>query len=76
MMIKILANHGPAIVERLQQMMFPNLDNNFMLDSIIDDCWHSRFPSIAALSESISQQWCFLKSALIAAGRKLGTPRS
>ncbi|KAH8587235.1 kinase-like domain-containing protein, partial [Bisporella sp. PMI_857] len=54
-------DHGPAIVERLQRMMFPNLDNNTVLDSIINDCWHGRFPSVAVLSESISQQ-CDLRT--------------
>lgn len=49
-------DHGPVIVERLQRMIFPKLDSNFVLDSIIDDCWHGRFQSVAALSESISRQ--------------------
>jgi serine/threonine protein kinase len=54
-------DHGPVIVERLQRMMFPKLDSNPVLDSIIDDCWHGRFQSVAALSEDISQQ-CDLRN--------------
>jgi serine/threonine protein kinase len=54
-------DHGPVIVERLQRMMFPKLDSDAVLDSIIDDCWHDRFQSVAALSESISQQ-CDLRN--------------
>lgn len=54
-------DHGPVIVERLQRMVFPNLNKNSVLDSIIDDCWHGRFPSVAALSKSISQQ-CDLRN--------------
>ncbi|CZR58604.1 uncharacterized protein PAC_08496 [Phialocephala subalpina] len=54
-------DHGPVIVERLQRMMFPKLDSNSLLDSIIDDCWHGRFQSVAALSETISQQ-CDLRN--------------
>jgi hypothetical protein len=42
-------------------MMFPKLDSNSVLDSIINDCWHGRFQSVAALSEDISQQ-CNLRN--------------
>jgi serine/threonine protein kinase len=54
-------DHGPVIVERLQQMIFPKLDITIVLDSIIDDCWHGRFRSVAELSQSISQR-CGLKN--------------
>jgi serine/threonine protein kinase len=54
-------DHGPVIVERLQRMVFPKLDSNSVLDSIIDDCWHGRFQSVAAPSEAISQQ-CDLRN--------------
>jgi serine/threonine protein kinase len=54
-------DHGPIIVERLQRMIFPKLDSDSVLDSIIDDCWHDRFQSIAALSEAISQR-CDLRN--------------
>lgn len=54
-------DHGPVIVERLQRMVFPKLDSDSVLDSIIDDCWHGRFQSVAALSKAISQQ-CDLKN--------------
>jgi serine/threonine protein kinase len=53
--------HGRVIVERLQRMIFPKLDSNVVLDSIIDDCWHGRFQSVAALSESISHR-CDLRN--------------
>ncbi|KAH9210563.1 hypothetical protein DL95DRAFT_393318 [Leptodontidium sp. 2 PMI_412] len=54
-------DHGPVIVERLQRMVFPKLDSDSVLDFIIDDCWHGRFQSVAALSKAISQQ-CDLKN--------------
>lgn len=54
-------DHGPVIVERLQRMMFPKLDSDSVLDSIIDDCWHGRFQSVAALSKAISRQ-CDLRN--------------
>jgi serine/threonine protein kinase len=31
-------DHGLVIVERLQRIMFPKLDNNSVLNSIINDC--------------------------------------
>jgi serine/threonine protein kinase len=54
-------DHGPVIVEQLQRMVFPKLNSNSVLDSIIEDCWHGRFQSVAALSEAISQQ-CNLRN--------------
>lgn len=54
-------DYGPVIVERLQQMIFPKLDSDSVLDSIIDHYWHSIFQSVAALSESISQR-CDLRN--------------
>jgi hypothetical protein len=54
-------DYRPVIVEQLQQMIFPKLDSNSVLDSIIDNCWHGRFQSVAVLSEAISQQ-CDLRN--------------
>jgi hypothetical protein len=31
-------DHKPVIVERLQRIMFPKLNSDSVLDSIIDDC--------------------------------------
>lgn len=31
-------DHGPKIVERLQGMIFPKIDSNSVLDSLIDHC--------------------------------------
>jgi serine/threonine protein kinase len=50
-------DYRPVIVEQLQQIVFPKLDSNSVLDSIIDNCWYSRFQSVAVLSEAISQQY-------------------
>jgi hypothetical protein len=50
-------DYRPVIVEQLQQIIFPKLDSNSVLDSIIDDCWHGRFQSVAVLSEAILQQY-------------------
>lgn len=52
--------HGPIIVDRLQHMMFPTLDKDPVLDSIISDCWHNRYQSISALSKCITER-CDLK---------------
>jgi len=53
-------DQGPIIVQRLQRMMFPKLDMDPVLDSIIGDCWHNRYQSVSALSKSITQR-CDLK---------------
>ena len=44
-------DHGPVVVERLQRMVFPILDAEPIIDSIIVDCWHGKYQSIAALSK-------------------------
>ncbi|KAK0099491.1 hypothetical protein ONS95_004698 [Cadophora gregata] len=54
-------DHGPVVVKWLQTMVFPTLGRDSRLDFIIDDCWHGRFESVAALSKAISQQ-CGLKN--------------
>ena len=46
-------DHGPMIVERLQRQIFPKLTKYPKIDSIIYDCWHGRFKSIAELSKAI-----------------------
>ncbi|CAI7646443.1 unnamed protein product [Penicillium glandicola] len=35
--------HGPKVVDLLQNMEFPELDGNPLIDNIIHKCWHNRF---------------------------------
>lgn len=41
-------NHGPRIVDLLQEKAFPSLDDND-LDAIIQSCWFGEYDSIASL---------------------------
>jgi hypothetical protein len=38
-------------------MVFPKLDAEPVIDSTIDDCWHGKYQSIAALSETPSTRY-------------------
>lgn len=42
--------HGPKTVDLLQNLEFPRLDGDSMIDSIIDMCWHNRYPTVALLA--------------------------
>ncbi|KAL1854240.1 hypothetical protein Plec18167_000159 [Paecilomyces lecythidis] len=42
--------HGPKVVELLQNMEFPELDGNPLIDNIIKKCWHNEFISISGLA--------------------------
>ncbi|KAJ5799264.1 uncharacterized protein N7518_001332 [Penicillium psychrosexuale] len=41
--------HGPKVVDLLQNMEFPKLDGDAPIDDIIDKCWHNKYATVAAL---------------------------
>ncbi|KAJ5100382.1 hypothetical protein N7456_006434 [Penicillium angulare] len=44
--------HGPRAIELLQDMIFPDLNGDPLIDEIIQKCWHNKYGSIAALASA------------------------
>lgn len=42
--------HGPKVMELLQDMKFPKLNGDPLIDDIIDKCWHNRYRTLAELA--------------------------
>lgn len=42
--------HGPRVVELLQNKEFPKLDGDPMIDDIIDKCWHNKYVTVSDLA--------------------------
>jgi hypothetical protein len=42
--------HGPKVVELLQDMKFPKLDGDSLIDDIIDKCWHNQYRTLSELA--------------------------
>lgn len=42
--------HGRKVVDLLQNMEFPNLDGDPLIDDIIIKCWHNRYATIKELA--------------------------
>ena len=42
--------HGPKVVDLLQNMEFPELDSDPLIDDIIHKCWHNKYASISDLA--------------------------
>lgn len=42
--------HGPKDVGLLQNMEFPNLNGNPLIDNIIDKCWHNKYAKVSDLA--------------------------
>ena len=42
--------HGPKVVDLLQNMEFPKLDGDPLIDDIINKCWHNKYATIAELA--------------------------
>lgn len=42
--------HGPKVVDLLQDLEFPKLDGDPLIDDIIDKCWHNRYATVAELA--------------------------
>lgn len=43
-------DHGPRVVDLLQNMDFPKLDGDPLIDDIIKGCWHNQYITIASLA--------------------------
>lgn len=41
--------HGPKVVDLLQDMEFPKLHGDPLIDDIIDKCWHNKYATVAEL---------------------------
>jgi hypothetical protein len=44
------SEHGRKVVDLLQNMEFPNLDGDPLIDDIINECWHNNYATIAELA--------------------------
>ena len=42
-------DHGPKTKELLQNMEFPELNGNPLIDDIIDKCWHNKYVTVSEL---------------------------
>jgi hypothetical protein len=42
--------HGPKVVDLLQNMEFPELDGNPLIDNIINRCWHNDYVTVSELA--------------------------
>lgn len=42
--------HGPKVVNLLQDKEFPTLEGDPMIDDIIDKCWHNKYATVAELA--------------------------
>ncbi|GIK04575.1 hypothetical protein Aspvir_008658 [Aspergillus viridinutans] len=42
--------HGPKVVDLLQNMEFPRLEGDPLIDDIIDRCWHNKYATVAQLA--------------------------
>lgn len=43
-------DHGPEVVDLLQDMVFPELHRDPQLDAIIEKCWHNKYQTVAQLA--------------------------
>ncbi|KAJ5953129.1 serine/threonine protein kinase [Penicillium verhagenii] len=51
--------HGPKVLELLQDMVFPKLDGDPLVDDIIDKCWHNQYltlPDLATHTETLIKE--------------------
>jgi serine/threonine protein kinase len=42
--------HGPKVVDLLQNMEFPKLDGNPPIDNINEKCWHNKYVTVSELA--------------------------
>ncbi|KAJ0419374.1 kinase domain-containing protein [Aspergillus carlsbadensis] len=42
--------HGPKVVDLLQDMQFPELDGDSVIDGVIERCWHNGYARVADLA--------------------------
>lgn len=43
-------DHGPEVVDLLQNLEFLKLDGNAVIDNIIDKCWHNKYATVSELA--------------------------
>lgn len=43
-------DHGPKVVDLLQNMEFPELNGNPLIDNIIHKCWHNQYSTVSELA--------------------------
>lgn len=43
-------DHGPKVVDLLQDMEFPALNGDPLIDDIIDRCWHNKYATVSELA--------------------------
>ncbi|KAJ5367266.1 hypothetical protein N7541_001207 [Penicillium brevicompactum] len=43
-------DHGPKVVDLLQNLEFPELNGNPVIDNIIDKCWHNKYVTVSELA--------------------------
>lgn len=43
-------NHGPKVVDLLQNIEFPKLDGNPLINNIIDKCWRNKYVTVSGLA--------------------------
>ncbi|KAJ5924851.1 serine/threonine protein kinase [Penicillium verhagenii] len=51
--------HGPEVLDLLQNMVFPKLDGDPLIDNIIDKCWHNQYltlPDLATHTETLLKE--------------------
>ncbi|RDW72697.1 uncharacterized protein DSM5745_07869 [Aspergillus mulundensis] len=46
---------GAAVESLLQNMQFPELNGDPVMDAIIDKCWHNKYPTIADLAAELER---------------------
>ncbi|KAI9729142.1 MAG: hypothetical protein M1834_007049 [Cirrosporium novae-zelandiae] len=51
-------DHGPIVVDLLQEMRFPELSDNDEIDIVIQKCWHGKYDSIQSLRNGVHQLGC------------------
>lgn len=54
--------HGPVVLDLLQNMTFPELSREPMIDSIIKKCWYGEYRTIVELARSHGCRWLFIIS--------------
>ncbi|KAM3512609.1 hypothetical protein MY11210_003784 [Beauveria gryllotalpidicola] len=65
--------HGPKVVDLLQDMKFPKLNGDALIDDIIDKCWHNKYATVAELASHT--ETLLGKGTNVEGKRKEGTNR-
>ncbi|KAK9848713.1 hypothetical protein MYU51_015469 [Penicillium brevicompactum] len=49
-------DHGPKVVDLLQNLEFPELNGNPVIDNIINKCWHNKYVTVSELAAKFMAQ--------------------